>query len=121
MGFGTGGSRSATMAGGVALHGARALRTKVLELAAHLFEASPEDMELSAGGVSVRGVPARALPLGEIAQAAHQPGRVPPEFEGDLEVLAAYDGGEGGWAGGTHAAIVEGDVDTGQVRIERYL
>jgi carbon-monoxide dehydrogenase large subunit len=59
--------------------------------------------------------------LGEIAQAAHEPGRVPPEFEGDLEVTAAYDGGEGGWAGGTHAAIVEVDVDTGQVRIERYL
>jgi carbon-monoxide dehydrogenase large subunit len=121
MGFGTGGSRSATLAGGVTLHGARALRAKVLELAAHLFEASPEDMELSAGGVSVRGVPARALPLGEIAQAAHQPGRVPPEFEGDLEVIAAYDGGEGGWAGGTHAAIVEVDVETGQVRVDRYL
>jgi carbon-monoxide dehydrogenase large subunit len=121
MGFGTGGSRSATMAGGASLHGARALRAKVLELAAHLFEASPEDMELAAGGVSVRGVPARALPLGEIAQAAHQPGRVPPEFEGDLEVISNYDGGEGGWAGGTHAAIVEVDVDTGQVRVERYL
>ena len=121
MGFGTGGSRSATLAGGASLHGARALRAKVLELAAHLFEASPEDMELSAGGVSVRGVPARSLPLGEIAQAAHQPGRVPPEFEGDLEVIAEYDGGEGGWAGGTHAAIVEVDVDTGQVRVDRYL
>jgi aerobic carbon-monoxide dehydrogenase large subunit len=121
MGFGTGGSRSATMAGGASLHGARALRAKVLELAAHLFEASPEDMEFSDGGVSVRGVPTRAMPLGEIARAAHQPGRVPPEFEGDLEVTAAYDGGEGGWAGGTHAAIVEVDADTGQVRVERYV
>jgi carbon-monoxide dehydrogenase large subunit len=121
LGFGTGGSRSATLAGGASLHGARALRAKVLEVAAHLFEASPEDMELTVSGVSVRGVPARALPLGEIAQAAHQPGRVPPEFEGDVEVTAEYDGGEGGWAGGTHAAIVEVDVETGQVRVERYL
>ncbi len=62
MGFGTGGSRSATMAGGASLHGARALRAKVFEVAAHLFEASAEDMELSAGAVSVRGVPARAGP-----------------------------------------------------------
>jgi carbon-monoxide dehydrogenase large subunit len=121
MGFGTGGSRSATMAGGASLHGARALRAKVFEVAAHLFEASPEDIELSAGAVSVRGVPARALPLGEIAQAAHQPGHVPPELEGDLEVTTAFDGGEGGWSGGTHAAIVEVDVETGQVRVERYV
>jgi carbon-monoxide dehydrogenase large subunit len=121
MGFGTGGSRSATMAGGASLHGARALRAKVFEVAAHLFEASAEDMELSDGAVSVRGVPARALSLGEIAEAVRQPGRVPPELEGDLEVTAAFDGGEGGWSGGTHAAIVEVDVETGLVRIERYV
>jgi carbon-monoxide dehydrogenase large subunit len=121
LGFGTGGSRSATLAGGASLHGARALRARVLEVAAHLFEASPDDMEMAAGTVSVRGVPARALPLGEIAQAAHQPGRVPPELEGDIEVTTAYDGGEGGWSGGTHAAVVEVDVDTGQVKVERYL
>jgi carbon-monoxide dehydrogenase large subunit len=121
MGFGTGGSRSATMAGGASLHGARALKKKVLDVAAHLFEASPEDMELSGGSVSVRGVPARAMPLGAIAQAARQPGRVPPELEGDLEVTTAFDGGEGGWSGGTHAAIVEVDVETGQVRVDRYL
>ena len=121
MGFGTGGSRAATMAGGASLHGARALRAKVFEVAAHLFEASPDDMELSAGAVSVQGVPSRALPLGQIAQATHQAGRVPPELEGDLEITTAYDGGEGGWSGGTHAAIVEVDVETGQVRIERYM
>jgi carbon-monoxide dehydrogenase large subunit len=121
MGFGTGGSRSATMAGGASLHGARALRARVLEVAAHLFEASPDDMELEAGSVTVRGVPARAMPLGEIAQATHQTGRVPPELEGDLEVTTSYDGGEGGWSGGTHAAVVEVDVQTGLVKVERYM
>ncbi len=119
-GMGTGGSRSATMAGGVALHGARALRTKVFDVAAHLLEASPEDMDLSGGAVSVKGVPALALSLGEIAAAVREPGRVPPELAGDLEVATNYDGGEGGWSGGTHAAIVEVDVETGQVRVERY-
>jgi carbon-monoxide dehydrogenase large subunit len=109
------------MAGGASLHGARALRAKVFEVAAHLFEASPDDMELSAGAVSVRGVPARSLPLGEIAQATHQTGRVPDELEGDLEITTTFDGGEGGWSGGTHAAIVEVDVETGQVLVERYL
>jgi carbon-monoxide dehydrogenase large subunit len=121
MGFGTGGSRAATMAGGATLHGARQLRAKVLDVAAHLFEASSADLVLADGAVSVRGVPARALPLGEIARATQESGRVPPELEGDLEVTAGFDGGEGGWSGGTHAAIVEVDVETGQVRVDRYL
>lgn len=121
MGFGTGGSRSATMAGGASLHGARALKTKVMEVAAHLFEASAEDMEVSSGAVSVRGVPARAMPLGQVARAAHEPGRVPEELAGDIEVTTAFDGGEGGWSGGTHAAVVEVDGETGLVRVERYV
>ena len=121
MGFGTGGSRSATMAGGASLHGARALKAKVLDVAAYLFEASAEDMELASGAVSVRGVPARAMPLADVARAAHEPGKVPEELAGDIEVTAAFDGGEGGWSGGTHAAIVEVDAETGQVRVERYM
>src|ERR1700678_374744 len=38
----TGGSRSATMTGGVALHGARELKAKVLDFAAHLIEVSAQ-------------------------------------------------------------------------------
>ena len=121
MGFGTGGSRAATMAGGATLHGARQLKAKVIEVAAHLFEASSADLVFSDGAVSVLGVPARALPLGEIARATQEAGRVPPELAGHLEVTAGFDGGEGGWSGGTHAAIVEVDVETGQVRVDRYL
>jgi carbon-monoxide dehydrogenase large subunit len=121
MGFGTGGSRAATLAGGASLHGGRALRAKVFEVAGHLFEASFDDLELSSGSVSVRGVPAKALTLGEIAQATHEPGRVPPELEGDLEVTATFDGGQGGWSGGTHAAVVEVDAETGLVSVDRYV
>jgi carbon-monoxide dehydrogenase large subunit len=121
MGFGTGGSRSATMAGGASLHGARELKAKVMDVASHLFEASPQDLEITGGSVSVRGVPARAMPLGEVARAAREPGRLPAELAGDLEVTAAFDGGRGGWSGGTHAAVVDVDVETGLVRVERYL
>jgi carbon-monoxide dehydrogenase large subunit len=121
MGFGTGGSRAATMAGGASLHGARQLRARVQEVASYLLEAAVEDIEISAGLVAVRGVPASALTLAEVAAAARTPGRVPPELAGEIEVTAAFDGGEGGWAGGTHAAIVEVDTETGLVRVERYL
>jgi carbon-monoxide dehydrogenase large subunit len=41
--------------------------------------------------------------------------------DGTLEVTRAYDGGQGGWSGGTHCAIVEVDIETGLVEIERYV
>ncbi len=57
----TGGSRSATMTGGVALHGARELKAKVLDFAAYLMEASAQDLLITDGNVWVRGDPASAI------------------------------------------------------------
>ena len=57
----TGGSRSATMTGGVALHGARELKAKVLDFAAHLMEASAQDLLITDGNVWVRGDPDSAM------------------------------------------------------------
>ena len=56
----TGGSRSATMTGGVTLHGARQLKAKVLDFASHLMEASVRDLQITDGNVWVRGDPASA-------------------------------------------------------------
>ena len=117
----TGGSRSATMAGGAALHTARALREKVLEVASHLMEAGVEDLEIVDGTVAVRGVPVSARPLAQIAVEAAAAGAVPEGVDPSLEVTQRYDGGQGGWSGGTHCAIVEVDAETGLVDIERYV
>jgi carbon-monoxide dehydrogenase large subunit len=116
----TGGSRSATMAGGAALHTARALRDKVLEVASHLMEASADDLEIVDGAVGVRGVPVSARPLAQIAVEAAT-AQLPEGVDPKLEVTRNYDGGQGGWSGGTHCAIVEVDVETGLVDIERYV
>jgi carbon-monoxide dehydrogenase large subunit len=112
----TGGSRSATMTGGVTLHGARQLKVRVLEFASHLMEASAQDLQITDGNVWVRGDPDSAIPVSEIAQQAAESGA-----DADLEVVATFDGGAGGWSGGTHCAIVEVDVETGLVKIERYV
>ncbi len=117
----TGGSRSATMAGGAALTTARLLRDKVLDVAAHLLEASRDDLRIENGSVLVAGVPARAMTLAEVVGALRQPGRLPEDVDTELKVENVYDGGTGGWSGGTHCAIVEVDLETGLVRIERYL
>ncbi|MGH3291238.1 MAG: xanthine dehydrogenase family protein molybdopterin-binding subunit, partial [Trebonia sp.] len=116
----TGGSRSATMTGGVTLHGARQLKAKVLDVAALLIEASAQDLEITDGQVVVRGDPDSAIPVGEVARQAAS-GHLGDDVDADLEVEASFDGGEGGWSGGSHCAIVEVDVETGIVSVERYV
>jgi aerobic carbon-monoxide dehydrogenase large subunit len=116
----TGGSRSATMTGGVALHGARQLKGKVLDFAAHLIEASAQDLDIVDGQVQVRGDPDSAIPVAEVARQAAS-GEFGADVDTNFEVEASFDGGEGGWSGGSHCAIVEVDAETGLVRIERYV
>jgi aerobic carbon-monoxide dehydrogenase large subunit len=116
----TGGSRSATMTGGVALHGARQLKAKVLDFSSHLMEASAADLVITDGSVMVRGDPASAISVTEVARQAAA-GQFGDDVDAKLEVEAMFDGGEGGWSGGTHCAIVEVDVETGLVTIERYV
>jgi carbon-monoxide dehydrogenase large subunit len=117
----TGGSRSATMTGGVALHGARQLKAKVLDFASQLMEASAQDLQITDGSVFVRGDPASAIAVTEIARQAASGQFSGADGDVSLEVEAVFDGGEGGWSGGSHCAIVEVDVETGLVTVERYV
>ena len=120
--IGTGGSRAATMANGAVLHGSRSLRAKILALAAELMEANPADLELRDSVISVKGTPTASVPLAELARVvADDPSRLPADADLDLSVRQVFDGGQCGWSGGTHACIVEVDVETGLVEIERYV
>jgi len=116
----TGGSRSATMTGGVTLHGARQLKAKVLDFAAQLMETSAQDLLITDGNVWVRGDPESAITVSEVARRASA-GESGGDVDAKLEVEATFDGGEGGWSGGTHCAIVDVDVETGLVKVERYV
>jgi len=109
--LGTGGSRSATFASGATILASRELRQRIVEVAADLLEAAPGDLTIEGGRVHVRGTPAVAVSLAEVAEAAPEP----------LRVRGVFDGGEGGWAQSTHACVVEVDLDTGRVEILRYV
>ena len=116
----TGGSRSATMSGGAALHGARQLKAKVLDFAAHLMEVRAQDLVITDGNVWVRGDPESAIAVSEVGRRAASE-QFGPDVDTSLEVKATFDGGESGWSGGTHCAIVDVDVETGLVHVERYV
>ena len=57
IGATTGGSRNAVFGGGAARQAALEMRERVFQIAAHMLEASPDDLEMEGGVVSVRGTP----------------------------------------------------------------
>src|SRR5439155_3001780 len=123
--LGTGGSRSATWASGAVLYTTRKIKEKVLAIASRLLEISPEDLELSDGIITPKGVPDKAIPLAEIAlQAQLSRSLLPKGVDPVLEATEPYAGAGitgSGWSGGTHVCVVEVDLHTGAVKILRYL
>jgi carbon-monoxide dehydrogenase large subunit len=109
---GTGGSRSAPMAGGAVTYSSRALREQVIDVAADLLEAPREDLVIDDGDIHVAGVPSISVSYADVAAA-----RPDETLRGDF----AFDGGEGGWAQATHVCWVDVDLATGRVRIDRYV
>ncbi|HEV8297801.1 MAG TPA: xanthine dehydrogenase family protein molybdopterin-binding subunit, partial [Acidimicrobiales bacterium] len=114
FGLGTGGSRSAKLAGGSVTYAARELRDKILDHAANLLEAAPDDLQITDGTVHVRGVPSVSVSLDDVASVAARAGA-------PLTARHDYDGGEGGWSCATHVCWVEVDLATGRVHVPRYL
>ena len=120
VGVGTFGSRSAAV-GGTAVHlAARSVEEKARQLAAHLLEAAPADIVFNAGGWHVRGVPARAVRLAEVAAAAYGADR-PVGLEVGLEATHYFEPGGLVVPFGAHVAVVRIDPETGAVRLDRYV
>ncbi len=120
--MGTGGSRSATMGAGAAIGATRTIKEMVLRIAAHLLEASEADLEIVDGVVAVRGTPARALTVADVARAAwFAPSSLPDGMRPGLETTYDFKVPEAAWSQSTHCCFVEVDVETGAITIPRYL
>jgi carbon-monoxide dehydrogenase large subunit len=121
FGMGTYGSRTLSVGGEAAGRAAMKVQDKAKKLAAHLLEAAPEDIELSGGRYQVRGSPDKGLPLGDIALAAYVPENIPEGMEPGLEETSFYDPENFVWPFGAHAAVVDVDLETGKVEVDRYV
>jgi len=118
----TGGSRNAVSGGNSAAKGAQDLRQKVLEIAAHELEASPEDLEIQKGVVSVKGAPVMSRTLAEIAQRAQASKDLPEGMSPGLEVVGRYTTTTGQtFSNASHVAVCEVDVTTGKVTVKRFI
>jgi aerobic carbon-monoxide dehydrogenase large subunit len=121
FGNGTGGSRVAANAGPAVAKSAREVAAKARRVAAEMLECAAADVVLADGRVHVAGMPQRGLALGEVARAAVRNKTLVREGQPGLQVCGYFSPESVTFAFGAHACALEVDVETGRVRILRYL
>ena len=120
MGWGTYGSRTTAVGGAALALAVRKIRDKAKVLAAHLLEASVDDMEYEDGKFFVKGSPDKAKTIQDIALMANVAWDLPEGMEGGLEATTFYDPPNFVFPYGAHLAVVEVDSSTGQVELTGY-
>ncbi len=120
FGWGTYGSRSAAVGGSALAGSADKIIEKGRKIAAHLLEASEEDVAFEDGSYSVKGVPDKAHTIQEIALQAHLAHNLPEGMEPGLRATTFYDPANFTYPFGTHIAVVEIDPQTGKVDLISY-
>ena len=122
-GSGTFASRGAILGGGATIKAAREVYKKVKRIAAHLLEASPDDIEIGEGSAYVAGVPKMRVSIAEVAAIAYslEARLLPEDEEYGLEAIAHYDPPTATVSNATHIAFVAVDPHTGLVEVERYV
>jgi carbon-monoxide dehydrogenase large subunit len=121
-GVGTYGSRSAAVGGSALVMSAEKIRTKLKELAAHLLEASVDDMvyDQDEGTISVAGSPEAKKSFAELAFAVTTADNLPEGMEPGLEETSFYDPANFTFPYSAHVAQVEIDPATGEVQLQKY-
>jgi carbon-monoxide dehydrogenase large subunit len=138
---GTFASRAAVMSGSAIHLAAKRAKEKALKIAAEALEASPDDLQIADGVVSVKGSPGSAIDLGTVAvlsnplryafdeasKAATQftvgDASKPPVAEDEepgLEGTDFYSPERSTFASGMHAVIVETDPLTAEITVLKY-
>jgi len=120
MGNGTGGSRSVAVGGTAILNATLKVQEKARRIAASMLEAAVEDVVLESGRYQVKGAPAKALGLADIAAMAHGE-TLAQGLEHGLEATDFFRPVQLVYPFGAHVAVVEVDRDSGAVRLRDYV
>jgi carbon-monoxide dehydrogenase large subunit len=119
FGEGTGGSRSATLAGSAFHQATEKVVAKAHVIAAHMLKIDAADLKFEDGVFSTNQTN-RTLSVKEIAVASLEPAKLPQGMEPGLSAEAIYHGPVANFPNGCHVCEVEIDRDTGETQIVRY-
>ena len=121
FGMGTYGSRSLAVGGSAMVKAMDKIIAKGKKIAAHLMEASVDDIEFKDGTFTVAGTD-KSKTLTDISLAAYVPHNYPiEELEPGLDETAFYDPKNFTFPGGCHVCEVEIDPDTGVVEVVSFV
>jgi carbon-monoxide dehydrogenase large subunit len=120
-GNGTGGSRVAANAGPSVARTAREVAGKARVVASEMLECAPADVVLAGGRAHVAGLPERGVALGDLSRAAVRNRTLLREARPGLQACGYFAPETVTFAFGAQACAVEVDVETGRVRILKYL
>ncbi|HET9829269.1 MAG TPA: xanthine dehydrogenase family protein molybdopterin-binding subunit [Nocardioidaceae bacterium] len=119
-GMDTYGSRSLVVGGEALVKAADKVIEKARPIAAHLLEASVDDLEFKAGRFGVRGTD-KGLAMAEVALATFAAHNLPDGIEPTLDSDATYDPVDFSFPHGTHLCAMEIDTETGGLTMRKYV
>ncbi|MBZ5738645.1 xanthine dehydrogenase family protein molybdopterin-binding subunit [Nocardioides mangrovi] len=119
-GLDTYGSRSLVVGGEALVRAADKVIEKAKPVAAHLLEASVDDLEFSGGRFTVRGTD-QGMGIGEVATAVFAAHDYPEGVEPQLDSDATYDPVNFSFPHGTHLCAMEVDTETGALTMRKYV
>ena len=121
-GSGTLGSRSLQTAGSAIHLASEGVLERAKKIAAHMLEASPDDIVVGDGGLEVAGVPANTVSWADLAVASNDASKLPDDVEpGALRHELDFDGSDSTFPFGAHVSVVEVDTETGAVTMLRHV
>ena len=120
-GHGTFNSRSMPVGGSAAYTVAKKVMAKATLIAAAMLEAPAEAVSYASGVFFVSEQPDRRVDFAKVARMAHVANKLPPGMEAGLDEIVFYEPRAMGAPHGSHAAVVEVDIDTGEVQILDYV
>jgi carbon-monoxide dehydrogenase large subunit len=119
-GLDTYGSRSLVVGGMAVLAAADKVIEKAKPIAAHMLEASVDDIEFSSGTFGVKGTD-KGVAIGDIAFAVFSAHDLPDNTEPRLDADATFDPANFSFPHGTHLCAVEVDTETGGTTVRKYV
>jgi carbon-monoxide dehydrogenase large subunit len=122
-GGGTWASRGAGIGGEAVLQAGRALRSNMLDVAAHILKADKAELDIADNAVINKLTQEKKLDLSELGRIAYfRPDTLPVDFQAELTVTRHYTPRQYGFTftNGIQASLVEVDPDTGFVKLLKH-
>ena len=120
FGMGTYGSRSLAVGGSAIVKSIDKVLEKGAKIAAHKLECSVDDLNYAEGKWTVKGTD-KSISFGDVSLTAYIPHNYPAGLEPGLDFSSFYDPANFTYPFGCHIAIVEVDIETGKVKLNRFI